>query len=143
LTRASAGSVKGILIGFTLACLTSSALDADLIAEAINAAVPLKRTLSAEKATPAGVRLQVVLDRAHFSPGEIDGKFGDNAKKALRAYAETQQLPGSDDVGDEAWRKLAADDRAALKNITIQENDVAGRSQAARQDGRHEGLTQA
>jgi lipoprotein-anchoring transpeptidase ErfK/SrfK len=120
------GSVKGILIGFALAYLMSSALGADLKADAINAAVPLKGTLSEEKATPAGVRLQVLLDRAHFSPGEIDGKFGDNAKKALRAYAETQQLPGSDDAGDEVWKKLAADDRAVLKNVTIQENDIAG-----------------
>jgi hypothetical protein len=35
-----------------------------------------------------GIRLQALLDRAHCSPGEIDGKFGEDAKKALRAYAE-------------------------------------------------------
>jgi peptidoglycan hydrolase-like protein with peptidoglycan-binding domain len=35
-----------------------------------------------------GIRLQALLDRAHFFPGEIDGKFGEDAKKALRAYAE-------------------------------------------------------
>jgi lipoprotein-anchoring transpeptidase ErfK/SrfK len=118
--------VKIILIGFALACLTNSALGAELKAEAVNAAEPTKKTLSDKKATPAGVRLQVLLDRAHFSPGEIDGKFGGNAKKALRAYEEAQQLPGSDDVGEEVWKKLASDDRAVLKNVTIQQSDVAG-----------------
>jgi peptidoglycan hydrolase-like protein with peptidoglycan-binding domain len=52
--------------------------------------------------TPAGV-LQVLLGGAHFSPGEIDGKFGENAKKALRAYEEAQQLPISDDVNADVW----------------------------------------
>jgi lipoprotein-anchoring transpeptidase ErfK/SrfK len=118
--------VKIILIGFALACLTNSALGAELKAEAVNAAEPTKKTLSDKKATPAGVRLQVLLDRAHFSPGEIDGKFGGNAKKALRAYEEAQQLPGSDDVGEEVWKKPASDDRAVLKNVTIQQSDVAG-----------------
>jgi lipoprotein-anchoring transpeptidase ErfK/SrfK len=95
-------------------------------AAAINSAEPSKKTLSKENPTPAGVRLQVLLDRAHFSPGEIDGKFGENAKKALRAYAEAQQLPISDDVTTEVWQKLATDSRPVTTNYTIQKQDVAG-----------------
>ena len=124
--RAPAGLVKDILIGFAFACLANSALGAELKTDDVNSAEPTKKTLSDEKATPVGVRLQVLLDRAHFSPGEIDGKFGDNAKKALRAYEEAQHLPESHDVGEEVWKKLASDDHAALKTVTIEQSDVVG-----------------
>jgi lipoprotein-anchoring transpeptidase ErfK/SrfK len=115
-----------IVIGFVLACATRFALAAEMTGAAVNSAEPSKQILSNEKPTPAGVRLQVLLDRAHFSPGEIDGKFGENAKKALRAYEEAQHLPTSDDVTAEAWRKLATDDRPVIANYTVDEKDVAG-----------------
>jgi peptidoglycan hydrolase-like protein with peptidoglycan-binding domain len=75
-------------LGFAIACLTSAAFGADLDSAAINLAIPSSKTLSNDRPTPAGVRLQVLLERAHFSPSGIDGKFGENAKKALRAYAD-------------------------------------------------------
>jgi lipoprotein-anchoring transpeptidase ErfK/SrfK len=117
---------KCICVGLVIACVTSSAFGTEINGASINSAEPSKTTLSNGKPTPAGIRLQVLLDRAHFSPGEIDGRFGENAKKALRAYAEAQQLPSSDDVTDEVWNKLAADDRPVIANYTVEEKDVAG-----------------
>jgi len=102
------------------------AFAAELSPDAINSAEPSKKSLSKDKATPAGVRLQVLLDRAHFSPGEIDVKFGENARKALRAYAEAQRLPSADRPTEEVWKALRADDRPIITDYTISGKDLAG-----------------
>jgi len=112
-----------VLIGVFAA---NPAFAAELSPDAINSAEPSKKSLSKDKATPAGVRLQVLLDRAHFSPGEIDGKFGENARKALRAYAEAQRLPSADRPTEEVWKALRADDRPIITDYTISEKDLAG-----------------
>jgi lipoprotein-anchoring transpeptidase ErfK/SrfK len=50
------------------------------------------------------LRLQVLLDRAHFSPGEIDAAMGSNTRRALEAYRRAHQQPPAEDgrpiVGD-------------------------------------------
>jgi lipoprotein-anchoring transpeptidase ErfK/SrfK len=117
---------KRVCIGFVFSLLANSASGAEMKPDAVNSAEPSVKALSNEKATPFGIRFQVLLDRAHFSPGEIDGKLGENAKKALRAYAEFQQLPGSDVVTGEVWKKLVADDRPVLADYSITEKDVSG-----------------
>jgi lipoprotein-anchoring transpeptidase ErfK/SrfK len=117
---------KRVCIGFVFSLSANSASGAEMKPDAVNSAEPSVKALSNEKATPFGIRFQVLLDRAHFSPGEIDGKLGENAKKALRAYAEFQQLPGSDVVTGEVWKKLVADDRPVLADYSITEKDVSG-----------------
>ena len=111
-----------LIVASSVSQLNATALRPD----AVNTAQPSGKSLATDKATPIGIRLQVLLDRARFSPGEIDGKFGENAKKALRAYAEAQGLPGSDNLMDAVWKKLAADAQPVLTNYTISEKDVSG-----------------
>jgi lipoprotein-anchoring transpeptidase ErfK/SrfK len=114
-------------LALTLSLSATSVQAAELTPDTVNAAEPgAKAALSNEKPTPLGIRLQVLLDRAHFSPGEIDGKFGENARKALRAYAEAQQLPASDKLTDDIWAKLKADTQAVLTTYAVTDKDVAG-----------------
>jgi lipoprotein-anchoring transpeptidase ErfK/SrfK len=112
--------------GLFLALIANPAAGAELNANAINSAEPSVKALADSKPTALGVRLQVLLDRAHFSPGEIDGKFGENARKALQAFVETWQLPRSPTLSEDVWKKLGADGRPATVSYTITDKDVAG-----------------
>ncbi|MGN6308328.1 MAG: L,D-transpeptidase family protein [Xanthobacteraceae bacterium] len=122
----SRGNATKIILAIATVLFIGPAFGAKLNQAAIDAAEPSGKFTQSDKPTPIGVRVQVLLDRAHFSPGEIDGKFGENARKALRAFAEFQQLPNSDALTDEVWRALRTDDRPVTRNYTIADKDVAG-----------------
>ena len=73
------------------------------------------------------VRMQVLLDRAHASPGQIDGTRGENTKKAVAAYREMRGLSKSERIDAELWRALTENDpEPALTTYTIAEKDAAG-----------------
>jgi peptidoglycan hydrolase-like protein with peptidoglycan-binding domain len=91
-------------------CLVLPAAGAGLSAAAINNAGFGAKPPTGEKADPVAVKAQVLLDRAQFSPGEIDGKLGENAKKALRAFAEARNLPADKPLTPEIWAALSATD---------------------------------
>src|SRR5262245_63875821 len=50
--------------------------------------------------TPSLVKLQVLLDRAHASPGEIDGTLGENTQNAIAAYAEMKAIQPRQQVSE-------------------------------------------
>jgi lipoprotein-anchoring transpeptidase ErfK/SrfK len=110
-----------------LVCLVGPAF-AGLDAAAINDAEFRGKAPTDNKIHPAVVKAQVLLDRASFSPGEIDGKLGENAQKALKAFAEDKGLAiHKQPLTPEVWRALVATSAdAVIVDYKITEKDVKG-----------------
>lgn len=72
------------------------------------------------------IRAQVLLARAGFSPGVIDGQDGDNLKDAVMAYETAQGLTADGKLDAETWRRLSGSAGPVTQDYTITAEDVAG-----------------
>jgi lipoprotein-anchoring transpeptidase ErfK/SrfK len=113
-------------LALILTALVDPAFAAELTPERINSANFTGKLPSEDSVSPLAVKLEVLLDRAHFSPGEIDGRFGDNVEKALRAFAEANSLPAGKALTPEIWSKLQGSGEPVVTEYVLTERDIKG-----------------
>jgi len=107
-----------------LTALTGAAAAASptLAPEVVNAA----HAWNAPPSAALILRTQILLDRAHFAPGEIDAAAGAKLRKAIAAFQRQQELDSTGAMDDATWDALNRDSAPALVPYEIQAADLAG-----------------
>jgi lipoprotein-anchoring transpeptidase ErfK/SrfK len=77
-------------------------------------------------AGPRVVRAQILLDRARFSPGEIDGVYGGDFGIAVKGYQEKHALKPTGTIDAGMWLLLDSDAGPLLLTYTITQADEKG-----------------
>ena len=116
LTTSSHRKVALSLVGWlvlTTAFARPNALNG-LDPDQINNAQPRSDQHLSSRPDPLTIKLEIILDRDHFSPGQIDGKSGENVEKALTAFAGAHDLKWDGRLTSALWKAISG---GAPKNL--------------------------
>ena len=95
-------------------------------AAAVNKAGGHPVLTSSSQRSASVARAQILLDRAHFSPGEIDGRFGGTMRGTIAAFNRARKIKGGASVSAATWKALNLDTAPAVVSYTLTAEDVAG-----------------
>ncbi|HEX2166924.1 MAG TPA: L,D-transpeptidase family protein [Longimicrobiales bacterium] len=100
----------------------------DITMESVNSG-PIALPVHGDVAGPSVLRVQIVLDRALFSPGVIDGRWGSNTEKAVYWLQRREGLRASGHVDQPTWQRLqqlAGQPAQLVRTRQLTAEDVAG-----------------
>lgn len=136
LNGAAPGFVSEPLLSLNQAVSVETRLIFAVIAAALFASLPV---IAADAPPPekharirqdshgdAVLRLQVLLDRANFGPGEIDGVFGSNVAKAVAGFQRSRGLADTGVLDEATWAELERDAAPTLVEYTLTQADADG-----------------
>lgn len=86
----------------------------------------LNEEVTPDSSGAATLRAEILLDRAHFSPGQIGVKYNQNLGRAIAAYRLANGLPANPNIDAEMWTKLNTDTAPAIQQYTLVPEDVSG-----------------
>lgn len=76
---------------------------------------------------PTILKAQILLDRARFSPGLIDGRVSENFTKAVRAFQTANGFPSDGKLTPQTWDKLTETSASpVLVTYEVTRKDVRG-----------------
>jgi len=81
---------------------------------------------SGSKSGSAVLRAQILLDRAHCSPGEIDGRYGGNTRLAVTEFNLSHGIKAGANVTAATWDALNKDAAPVIVPYTLTAADIAG-----------------
>jgi lipoprotein-anchoring transpeptidase ErfK/SrfK len=118
------------------AALAAPVADPASRARAAGAPAPLApdALTPAQRALPVGpgakganvLRARILLDRAHYSTGELGAGYDGNVRQAVRGFQKLKQLPVTGVVDGATWAQLNADSAPVLSAYTVSAQDAAG-----------------
>ncbi len=83
-------------------------------------------TVGPDSVGSAVVRAQILLDRAHFSPAEISGRYDANLRIAIYGFQSAHKLPKTGVVNSATWQLLDLDMDRVLIEYELRPEDVKG-----------------
>jgi lipoprotein-anchoring transpeptidase ErfK/SrfK len=90
---------------------------------------PIALPLHGDVAGPSVLRVQILLSRAAFSPGIVDGRWGRNTEKALYWLQRREGLRPTGHVDPETWQRLqemAGEPADLVREHQLTADEVAG-----------------